>query len=164
MATPPFQVDPSQAEDAYCEARAVRYIGDERVRKVCDRELEAWLKAERAQAREELQTRLACIRALMLHLQTNLESAVGKLEQAVADRAAPSYNAADVPELVAKARTVFELWRAYASQEMYGELLRDGMDRMDFDLLYDTMLEMRGALGPFLGADDADDASAARDT
>lgn len=136
-------------EAAYCEARARGYIGDQRVRTVCDRELERWLHAERAAAREDLQTRLAAIRALLMHVQASMEAVVVKLEHAVAERPLPAYNTADVPQLVGKAAVVFGLWRDYASQEMYGEFLREGMDGMDFDQLEEAMSEMNAALAPF---------------
>lgn len=145
----PAQVDAALAEDSYCEARARHYVGAERVRPICDRELEAWLKAERAAACETLQVRMAGIRALLLHLQGNLEKVVGKLEQAAAERPQLSFSSADVPELVRTADVVFQLWRAIASQEMYGEMLRDGMDGCDFDLLEQAMSGMREALKPF---------------
>jgi|SRR3954464_15834248 hypothetical protein len=147
MDAPPT-IDLGLAEDVYCEARARRYIGAKRVREVCDTELELWLRAERAAAREELQTRLACVRALLLHLQGDLESLVSKLEK-ITDRPTLAINAADVPELVAKATTVHALWRDYASQEMYGEFLHDGLDPMDLDLLESAMGELADALKPF---------------
>lgn len=146
----PLTIDISLVEDVYCEARAQRYIGDKRVREVCDTELELWLKAERAAAREELQTRMACIRALMLHVQRDLEGIIGKLEK-VAERPTLALNAADVPELVAKATAVHAIWRDYASQEMYGELLHEGMDAMDLDLLESAIGELGDALKPWLG-------------
>lgn len=148
MDTPPT-VDVASAEDVYCETRARRYVGDERTRVVCDREVEGWLKAERSAAREELETRLTAIRALMLHVQDNLELAIARLEKAVAERPTPALHAADVPELVAKATVVHSLWRGYASQEMYGEMLMDGMDRCDFDVFEEAMGGMNDALRPF---------------
>ena len=145
-------------EVAYCEARARRYIGDERVRTVCDRELEAWLQAERAAAREDLQTKLAAIRALLLHLQASLHTTVTKLEAATERPTPTAFNAADVPELVAKATVAFGLWRAYVSQEMYGEFLREGIDPMDFEQIDDAMDELNDAIKPFEVIDATTDA------
>lgn len=146
-AAPP--VDAAAAEEIYCEARARHYVGAERVRPICDRELELWLRAERAVAREELQARLAAIRALLLHLQGSLEQVVGKLEKAASERPQLALNAADVPALVSKASVVLELWRAYASQDMYGEMLRDGMDECDWDVFEEAIDGLREALQPF---------------
>lgn len=66
------------AEAAYCAARARRYI-PVRTRHVADVELAEWLRLERAAAREEVETRVAVVRALLLHLQRNLEAVVAKL-------------------------------------------------------------------------------------
>jgi hypothetical protein len=145
----PLTLDATLAEEVYCEARARHYVGAERIRPICDRELELWIKAERAVAREELQARLAAIRALLRHLQGSLEQVIGKLEKVAAERPQLALHAADVPELVSKAQLVLALWREYASQEMYGEMLRDGMDRCDFDVLEEAMTSLRGSLRPF---------------
>ena len=47
------------------------------------------------------------------------------------------------------ASVVHELWRAYASQEMYGEALREGLDSCDFDILEQAMEALLAALRPF---------------
>lgn len=70
-------------EDAYCAERARRYLGTAGSHTVADYELELWLKAERAVAREEAEARIAVVRALLLHVQENLEAVVAKLEAAV---------------------------------------------------------------------------------
>jgi hypothetical protein len=137
------------AEAAYCEARARYYIGEARTRLIYGYELEGWLQAERSAACEELQTRLAAIRALMRHVQGGLELVVSKLEAAAAEQAPLAMHAADVPELVERAQAVFALWRGLASQEMYGELLREGMDRCDFDVLEEAMGGLNEALRAF---------------
>jgi hypothetical protein len=143
-------IDFAFAEDAYCEARARRYVGESRARTVCDYELEIWIKAERAAAREDLQTRMACIRALLAHLAASAEAVTSRLEEALATKAEPpSFTAADVPQLVAKARTAFGFWVGYVSQEMYGEFLREGMDAMDFDAIDTAMRDLNEALTPF---------------
>lgn len=72
-------------EDAYCEARARYYLGDDRVRDICDTELEAWIKAERAE-----------VRAL--------------LDQVLDTRS--SLTSVDVLQLVLRATTVYEIWRS----------------------------------------------------
>jgi len=146
----PLTIDLALAEDVYCEARAKRYIGAERVREVCDTELALWFKAERMAAREELQTRLAAIRALLGHLQDGVEGIVAKLERVAAERPTLALNVADMPEVLRTANVVFQLWRDYASQEMYGELLREGMDRCDFDVLEEAMCGLNDALKPFV--------------
>lgn len=55
--------------------------------------------------------------------------------------------------LVAKAESVLRLWDDYSSQEMFGEALREGMGRHDFDQLNEAFNGLRDVAGDALRAD-----------